>query len=121
MSPKGGGKPRGALDRLMTKSFGSFDGFKAQFAAAAKAAEASAWALLSYEPLGGRLIVSACENHQNMAFQGAVPLLACDVWEHAYYLQYHNDRARYVDGFFDVIDWNGAESRLKAAHRRPAS
>jgi Fe-Mn family superoxide dismutase len=115
MSPKGGGRPKGNLARLIDQSFGSFDGFKAQFAASARAAEASAWALLSYEPLGQRLIVSAVENHQNMAFQGSVPLIACDVWEHAYYLQYKADRGAYVDKFFDVVHWDGAEARLKTA------
>jgi Fe-Mn family superoxide dismutase len=52
-----------------------------------------------------------------MGFVGAVPLLVCDVWEHAYYLQYRNRRADYVDGFFDVIDWTSAATRLEAAVR----
>lgn len=116
MSPSGGGAPKANVARLIDAGFGSFDVFKKQFAAAAKSAEASAWALLSYEPLGDRLIITAAENHQNMSFQGAVPLIACDVWEHAYYLRYKNDRGSYVDKFFDVINWDGAEDRLKLAH-----
>jgi Fe-Mn family superoxide dismutase len=117
MNPAGGGQPKtGALAKLIDASFGSFEGFKKQFAASAKAAEASSWALLSYEPLGDRLIITAAENHQNMAFQGSTPLIACDVWEHAYYLRYRNDRAGYVDKFFDVIDWTAAEERLKLVH-----
>src|SRR5206468_274808 len=112
-----GGQPKpGNLAKLIDSSFGSFDGFRKQSAAAGKAGEASAWALLSYEPLGDRLIVSVAENHQNMTFQGAVPLLACDLWEHAYYLRYKSDRAGYVDKFFDVVDWAGVEQRLKLAH-----
>src|SRR5262249_12525709 len=117
MNPAGGGQPKaGPLSKLIDASFGSFEGFKKQFAAAAKAAEASSWALLAYEPLGDRLIITAAENHQNMAFQGSAPILACDVWEHAYYLRYRNDRASYVDKFFDVIDWPATEERLKLAH-----
>jgi len=114
MSPKGGGQPRGSFAKLIESSFGSFDLFRKQFAAAAKAAEASSWALLSYEPLGDRLIIVAAESHQNMGFQGSQPVLALDTWEHAYYLRYRNDRAAYVDKFFDVINWDGADERLKA-------
>lgn len=116
MSPSGGGTPKANTERMIDAGFGSFDGFKKQFSAAAKAAEASSWALLCYEPLGQRLIITAAESHENMAFQGAQPVLALDTWEHAYYLRYKNDRAAYVDKFFDVIDWDGVEARLKAIH-----
>jgi Fe-Mn family superoxide dismutase len=116
MSPSGGGVPKGPISKMIDSSFGSFDGFRKQFAAAAKSAEASAWALLSYEPLGDRLIITSAENHQNMAFQGSVPLLALDVWEHAYCLRYRNDRGGYVDKFFDVINWDGVDERMKLVH-----
>lgn len=111
MSPAGGGKPTGELAAALERDFGSFDAFRAQFAAASEGAEASGWGLLVHEPLGGRLMVTAAESHQNMAFQGARPLLACDVWEHAYYLGYQNRRADYVKRFFDVIDWESVAAR----------
>ena len=114
MSPNGGGEPKGALQAAIVASFGSVDAFRKQFAAATKAAEASAWGVLAYEPLGDRLVVIAPENHQNMSFQGAQPLLCCDVWEHAYYLRYKNDRATYVDRFFEVVNWDYADKRLQA-------
>lgn len=117
MNPKGGGEPGPLLSDYLTHSFGSVDGFRKHFAAATKAAEASAWGILAYEPLGGRLVVTAAESHQQMAFQGAIPLLVCDVWEHAYYLRYQNRRADYVDKFFEVIDWGFGEQRLLAAVR----
>ena len=60
------------------------------------------------------LVVLAIEDHQNNTIQGATPLLVCDVWEHAYYLRYKNDRAAYVEKFFDVANWENAEARLKA-------
>lgn len=114
MSPKGGGAPKPSLARAIELSFGSVDAFRAHFAAATKAAEASGWGILAWEPMGKRLVVLAAESHQQMGMHGAVPLIACDVWEHAYYLRYKNDRGTYVDRFFDVIDWSGAEERFTA-------
>jgi Fe-Mn family superoxide dismutase len=115
MSPEGGGDPTGELKTQVESDFGSVDAFRKQFAAATKAAEASGWGALCWEPLGERLIVSAFEVHQQMAVQGAIPLVVCDVWEHAYYLKYQNRRADYVDKFFDVINWKYAGERLKKA------
>ncbi len=106
MSPQGGGAPAGDLKAMIDASFGSVDAFRAHFAAATKQAEASGWGILAYEPFGNRLLVLAAESHQQMAVEGAVPLLVCDVWEHAYYLKYQNRRAEYVDKFFDVINWS---------------
>ena len=115
MSPKGGGNPSGELKRAIDASFGSVDAFRKHFSAATKAAEASSWGVLAFEPLGNRLLVLAVEDHQNMTVQGAVPLLVCDVWEHAYYLRYKNDRGSYVDKFWDVVNWSYADKRLAAA------
>ncbi len=115
MSPNGGGAPTGDLAAALQASFGSVDAFRAQFAETTKQAEASGWGVLAYEPLGDRLLVLAAEVHQQMAVQGAVPLIVCDVWEHAYYLRYQNRRPEYVDKFFDVINWNFAAERLQKA------
>lgn len=115
MSPDGGGDPAGDLKKSIEASFGSVDGFRRHFAAAAEAAEASGWGILAYEPLGERLVVLAAESHQQMGFHGAAPLLVCDVWEHAYYLRYHHRRAEYVRGFLDVIHWDFAAERLSQA------
>lgn len=116
MSPHGGGEPAGAVKEHLESSFGGIDAFRTHFAAATKAAEASGWGILAWEPLGGRLIITAAESHQQMAFQGAIPLLVCDVWEHAYYLQYQNRRADYVDKFFDVINWDFLALQIKRVH-----
>lgn len=120
MSPDGGGEPSAALKTALEAGFGSVDLFRKHFAAAAKQAEASGWGVLAFEPLGRRLIVTAAESHQQMAFQGAIPLLVCDVWEHAYYLKYHHRRADYVDGFMEVVDWEFAARRLAEAVGRGA-
>lgn len=118
MSPNGGSRPDGSLAEAIEADFGDYDAFCEQFAAAAREAEASGWGILAYEPLGDRLVVTAAEAHQQMAFQGAQPLLVCDVWEHAYYLRYENRRAEYVKGFFDVIDWRHAARRHEEARRQ---
>ena len=118
MSPQGGGDPEGELATALQAGFGSIDGFRKHFAAASKAAEASGWGILAFEPFGRRLVVTAAESHEQMALQGAIPLLVCDVWEHAYYLKYRDRRAEYVDGFMDVIHWGFAEKRLVEATRR---
>ncbi|MGM0577991.1 MAG: superoxide dismutase [Myxococcota bacterium] len=112
MSPDGGGAPKGVLKTMLERSFGSVDAFRKHFAAATKKAEASGWGILAYEPFGKRLIVLTAEHHQQMGLHGSVPLLACDVWEHAYYLKYQNRRAEYVDKFMDVIHWDYAARRL---------
>ena len=116
LSPSGGGAPKdGPLKTMIDRDFGSFDAFRKHFGEATKAAEASSWGVLAWEPMGRRLLVMAVEDHQNMQFAGAVPLLVCDVWEHAYYLRYQNRRAEYVDKFFDVANWAFAEQRLAKA------
>lgn len=115
MSPNGGGDPQGDLKAALEADFGSVDAFRKHFAEATKNAEASGWGVLAYEPLGDRLVVLAAEVHQQMTVQGTVPLLVCDVWEHAYYLRYQNRRPEYVDKFFDVINWSYAAERLAKA------
>jgi Fe-Mn family superoxide dismutase len=115
MAPKGGGQPDGALARRLDADFGSFEAFQAQFAAATKAVEASGWGVLAWEPLGKRLLVLQCERHEDLTIWGVTPLLVCDVWEHAYYLDYQNNRAAYVDKFFGVINWKDVAQRFDAA------
>lgn len=115
MAPDGSAEPTGELRAALARDFGSFDAFKAQFLAAAKEVEGSGWAVLAYEPVGETLLVLQAEKHQNLAFWGAVPLLVCDVWEHAYYDQYQNRRGEYVDNFSKLIDWPGLARRHRGA------
>jgi Fe-Mn family superoxide dismutase len=118
MSPSGGGEPDGDLKTAIEAGFGTVGQFRRHFAAAAEQAEASGWGLLVYEPFARRLLVTAAESHQQMALQGAIPLLVCDVWEHAYYLKYQNRREEYVQGFMDVIHWDFVAQRLAWATSR---
>lgn len=111
----GGGEPTGELAAQIGKDFGSFAQFKAQFSAAANAVEGSGWGLLVWEPAGGQLEVLQAEKHQNLTQWGVVPLLVLDVWEHAYYLNYQNNRGAYVEAWWNVVNWNDVAERFKAA------
>ena len=111
----GGSPPSRELPDAMKESFGTVEAGQAQFAAAAKAVEASGWGVLAYEPTARRLIVLQAEKHQDLTVWGVTPLLVCDVWEHAYYLQYQNRRAEWVDNFMKLANWEYASVRYAAA------
>ena len=113
----GGTEPTGLLTEAMEKNFGSLDSAKQQFSAAAKKVEGSGWAVLAYEPVGDKLLILQTEKHQNLTFWGAIPLLVCDVWEHAYYLQYANNRSEWVDNFLKLANWNFAAQRYEQARK----
>ncbi len=111
----GGGAPSGTLAEQINKDFGSFEAFKAHFTAAAGAVEGSGWALLVWQPVGEKLEVLQSEKHHNLTQWGVVPLLVLDVWEHAYYLKYQNNRGAYVDAWWNVVNWSDVAERFKAA------
>jgi Fe-Mn family superoxide dismutase len=112
-SGSGGGEPTGALADQISRDFGSFAAFKAHFSAAANQVEGSGWALLVWEPLAGQLEVLQSEKHQNLTQWGVRPLLVLDVWEHAYYLKYQNNRGAYVEAWWNVVNWADVAQRLK--------
>ena len=114
----GGSKVPDELSDAMKRDFGSVSAARMQFAAAAKAVEASGWAIFAYEPIGGKLLVLQAEKHQNLSIWGVVPLMVCDVWEHAYYLQYANDRGAWVDNFMKLANWEFAQKRLSSARSK---
>lgn len=113
IGPNAGGKPSGLMKDLIDRDFGSFETFWKQFSAASKAVEASGWGVLAWEPFSKRLVIMQAEKHQNLTSWGVMPLLVCDVWEHAYYLKYQNRRAEYVDNFQKIVDWKKVEEMLK--------
>lgn len=117
MNPNGKRRPTGALFQMIDVSFGSYSAFKEQFSQAAKKVEGVGWAILVWAPRSGRLEILAAEKHQLYSQWDVIPLLPLDVWEHAYYLQYKNDRAAYVDQWWNVVDWREAEKRFEQAHR----
>lgn len=116
MSPKGGGKPTGALLKEIEKYFGSFERFKKQFSAAAKQVEGVGWALLVWAPRANRLEILQSERHMILTQWDTIPLLVLDVWEHAYYLQYKTKKAAYVDNWWNIVNWKDVADRyLKAS------
>jgi Fe-Mn family superoxide dismutase len=117
MSPSGGGKPGGSLADQINADFGGFDSFKLELSNAAKTVEGSGWGMLAYDPLSERLLTLQAEKHQNLTVQGSIPLLVVDVWEHAYYLQYRNDRGAFVDKWWDTVSWSDVETRFNKAKK----
>jgi Fe-Mn family superoxide dismutase len=111
----GGGYPEGALSERIERDFGSFSQFAAHFKAASGSVEASGWGWLVFEPMANKLMVLQVEKHQNLFFNGIVPLLGIDVWEHAYYLKYQNRRGDYIDAFMNVVNWPEIARRYEAA------
>lgn len=112
MKANGGGKPGGKLADKINADFGSFDGFKAQFTEVAKGVEGVGWAILAYDQLSDQLMTFNIEKHNLQAGQGTTPLLVLDVWEHAFYLQYKNDKGSYVNTWWNVVNWDDADKRL---------
>ncbi len=115
MSPKGGGSPKGAIAEQIEGDFGSFNQFKEHFSEAAKNVEAVGWAILVWVPRARRLEILQAEKHQNLSQWDAVPILPLDVWEHAYYLQYKNNRDLYVDNWWNVVNWDYVNDRFQKA------
>lgn len=105
--------PTGHIAEAIAKSFGSFEAFQKQFAATAKSVEGSGWAVVAATPEKELLLLSI-EKHNLMHIAGYKVILALDVWEHAYYLDYKNDRASYVDKWFGLINWKAVEDGLRS-------
>ncbi|NLP36097.1 MAG: superoxide dismutase [Firmicutes bacterium] len=115
MSPNGGGNPKGTIAQQIEKDFGSFDAFKKHFSAATVAVEGSGWGLLVWNPYANKLEIMTAEKHQDLAIWGVVPLLVCDVWEHAYYLKYQNKRAAWVEAWWNIVNWDDVEAKFTKA------
>ncbi|MDQ3306595.1 MAG: superoxide dismutase [Actinomycetota bacterium] len=115
LSPDGGGEPTGALAEQIGTDFGGFAGFKAQFTQAAATVQGSGWALASWEPVAGQIIVQQVYDHQGNVGVGGVPLFTFDAWEHAFYLQYKNVKADFFSALWNVVNWTDVDARLAAA------
>lgn len=116
MSPNGGGEPKGILLEAIKDYFGSYDAFKHHFTEAAKAVEGVGWAILVWSPRASHLEILQSERHMLLTQWDTIPLLALDVWEHAYYLQYKNNRADYISNWWKIVNWKDVEERfLKAS------
>lgn len=101
-----------ALNKLIEKSFGSFDKMKEQMNATATSIQGSGWGVISYSLITNELIITQIKNHENLNITGLIPLLVIDMWEHAFYLKYKNDKAKYVNKIWDIINWQSISDKL---------
>ncbi len=114
MGPDSGGTPSGDLGDAIDATFGTFDDFKAEFKNAATGRFGSGWAWLVVDS-AGNLAVTNTANQDSPLMDGHAPILGLDVWEHAYYLHYQNERGTYIDHWWNVVDWDAVAKQYGAA------
>ncbi|WP_424945187.1 superoxide dismutase [Canibacter zhoujuaniae] len=120
LSPNGGGKPEGELASAVDEFFGSFDGFQKHFNATALSIQGSGWSVLTWDALGQRLNIQQFFDQQANFPAGSTPLLMLDMWEHAFYLDYVNVKADYVDAFWNIVNWENVAERFERARTQTA-
>jgi Fe-Mn family superoxide dismutase len=114
MSPEMDQRPSGALADALETSFGSIEQYHQRFTNALTTIQGSGWALLVWEPLAAELEVVQVQNHDGAMLLGSSPILAADGWEHAYYVDYRNDKAKWAEAFTHMTDWKAAAARFDA-------
>ncbi len=115
LCPGGAKSPTGPLMTAINEKFGSFQAMMLLVKAAASGGEGSGWGILGLDPVSKTPVICGAEKHQNIEIPGLIPLLACDVWEHAYYLKHQNARAAYIDDFCKLINWTDVAHRYACA------
>jgi Fe-Mn family superoxide dismutase len=115
MKSNGGGEPGGSIEDAIAKSFGSFSGFKEKFSSVTALIQGSGWGWLVYDPSAKKVEYKSMPNQTSPRTEGLIPLLGCDVWEHAYYLKYQNRRPDYISAWWNVVNWSDIESRFGKA------
>ena len=115
MKPNGGGEPGGSIADAINESFGSFSDFKEKFSSTTAVIQGSGWGWLVYNPSSGKVEYKSMPNQTSPRTEGLVPLLGCDVWEHAYYLNYQNKRPDYIAAWWNVVNWDEVEDRFSKA------
>jgi Fe-Mn family superoxide dismutase len=115
LSPDGGATPEGDFADALDDSFGSFDAFKAELTSATTTVQGSGWGVLAWDPMARRLFIEQIYDHQSNVGQGAAPLFVIDAWEHAFYLQYHNVKADYVNAVWELVSWPDIAARWATA------
>jgi Fe-Mn family superoxide dismutase len=114
MAPAGkGGKFGGKLADSINKEFGSFERFKKEFSQAATSVEGSGWAALSFSEQDGRPLIMQIEKHNMNVYPAFKILMVLDVFEHAYYIDYKNDRAKFVEAFWNIVNWDEVARRIE--------
>lgn len=115
LTPQTGQAMGGDLAAAVEQEFGSTYQFRQQFTAALTTIQGSGWAVLSWEPLGQRLVIQQVKDHHGAHVVASQPILVADGWEHAYYLDYQNEKDRWAKAFFEIADWQAAGRRFAAA------
>ena len=115
MAPNAGGNPTGAIAEAIDRDFGSFEGFKKQFSAVANGLQGSGWAVAGYDHIAGRLIIQQMTDQQGNISVDFTPVLMLDMWEHAFYLQYKNVKADYIEAWWNVVNWDDVNERYAKA------
>jgi Fe-Mn family superoxide dismutase len=109
----GGGEPKGALAKAINVDFGSFGRFRKEFTQTATSVEGSGWAALTFSTTTNRLLPIQIEKHNINVLPGSPLLLVLDVWEHAYYLDYKNDRAKFIEALWNIVNWDAVNKRYE--------
>jgi len=117
LMPRGGGEPTGELLRTIVRDFGSFQALKEQLTEVASTVMGSGWAALVWEPLAKQLLTCQIYDHQSNLSQGGVAVMVIDAWEHAYYLQYKNQKTAFFKAVWNLWNWNDVSTRFDAARR----
>lgn len=117
LAPGPAGKPNGPLGGAINAEFGSFERFKSEFTKTAMSVEGSGWAALALDPQTKRLLIMQIEKHNANVYPGFRILLVLDMFEHAYYIDYKNDKAKFVDAFWNLVNWKAAGRRLEEAQK----
>jgi superoxide dismutase, Fe-Mn family len=110
----GGGEPSGKLAEAIKEEFGSYDRFKKEFTQAASGVEGSGWAVLVYCKVTGRLFIQQVEKHNVNIVPSFAVLMALDIWEHAFYLDYKNEKAKFIDAFWNIVNWSFINKRFES-------
>ena len=117
MSPEGGGRPDGDVGAAIDEYFGDFEAFQKHFNENAKGLQGSGWSMLVWDTMGQRLNIAQLFDQQGNLPAGQLPILQLDMWEHAFYLQYKNVKADYVDAWWNVVNWADVAQRLDKARQ----
>lgn len=117
LKANGGGEASGSIAAAINESFGSFSAFKEKFSSSTVLIQGSGWGWLGYNPSSKKVEYKSMPNQTSPRTEGLIPLLGCDVWEHAYYLKYQNKRPDYISAWWNVINWQDVSERFDKAKK----
>lgn len=112
-----GGEPVGELKKAIDQAYGSFGNFKSHFAATGGTVKGSGWVMLTFDPVADHVFVKAINEHDSYFGPGQLPIVPLDIWEHAFYLKYQNNKAAYIEAWFNTVDWRAADHIYRLYHQ----